>query len=229
MVKKSYAIFVGGQPGSGKTYFVKNYLLNIYKEYKYFDLDNYRDKNFFTNDPIEFSLKTKKDAGNMLNKLSSEAIELHENFIIECSLGKYNKTLINVYNKKNRYNIYIYLAISTLENSLLNIFERYINELDNRMTEVFSCISKYNEFNENLYNIINYADKIYFFNNNEILEINEQDFPNIISLVEDYRRTIYKKEEKKYKDRLKYINKKLSNSNKKSIIHNLDLLNDFFD
>lgn len=228
MVKKAHAIFVGGQPGSGKTYFIENYLNNFFPNYECLDLDKYRNKNIVISDPIVYSNITKKEASKTLEKLSNDAINSKKNFIIECSLGTYNDTLINVHNNKHDYYLHIYLSLSTLENSLLRIFERFINESSIRMTDVDKCILKYNEFNNNLKNIVKYSDKIYCFYNNDIVEIKKVDFNNLINIVNDFRSKIYEKEKNNYIDRLIFINKTLSNNKNSNISNNLKKLNCYF-
>lgn len=157
-IKKPVAIFIGGQPGAGKTGLV----LMTKQEYEKngtdiisFDLDSYRP--FYKNSeiiardyPALYADITGKCAGKIMERLSEKAISEGYNFILEGTMGKSTYTLDLLKEKETNYKIIARLMATAKEESLLSIFERYIEMRNSmgigRLTTVSSHNSKYENF-----------------------------------------------------------------------------------
>lgn len=152
------AIFTGGQPGAGKSGIVlktKREFLEMNKDLIVFDLDMYRGlykKSFeiARRYPDLYSEITGKPAGKIMERLSAEAIKNGYNFILEGTMGKSVYTLDLLQNYKVDYNVIARLLAVSREESLLSIFERYIEMKKamgiGRMTTIESHDKKYNNF-----------------------------------------------------------------------------------
>ena len=152
------AIFTGGQPGAGKSGIVlktKREFLEMNKDLIVFDLDMYRElykKSFeiARRYPDLYSEITGKPAGKIMERLSAEAIKNGYNFILEGTMGKSVYTLDLLQNYKVDYNVIARLLAVSREESLLSIFERYIEMKKamgiGRMTTIEKKKKKYNNF-----------------------------------------------------------------------------------
>lgn len=157
-IGKPVAIFTGGQPGAGKTGIV----LMTKQEYERkgfdiisFDLDSYRP--FYKNAgiiardyPSLYADITGKYAGKIMERLSEKAINEGYNFILEGTMGKSTYTLDLLKEKGIEFEIIARLMATSREESLLSIFERYIEMRKSmgvgRLTTVSSHNSKYDNF-----------------------------------------------------------------------------------
>lgn len=152
------AIFTGGQPGAGKSGLVlktKKEFLEANKDLIVFDLDMYRG---LYKKSLEIAIKypdlyseiTGKAAGKIMEKLSTEAIQKGYNFILEGTMGKSVYTLDILQKYRSDYNIVALLLAVSREESLLSIFERYIEMKKSmgigRMTTIESHDKKYENF-----------------------------------------------------------------------------------
>lgn len=155
---KPIAIFTGGQPGVGKSGIIlktKREFLKKNDDLIVFDLDMYRGlhkKSFeiAKRYPDLYSEITGKTAGKIMERLSEEAIKNGYNFILEGTMGKSVYTLDLLQQYKADYDIVArLLAVSRIE-SLLSIFERYIEMKKamgiGRLTTIESHDNKYNNF-----------------------------------------------------------------------------------
>ena len=152
------AIFTGGQPGAGKSGIVlktKREYLEKNTDLIVFELDMYRGlykKSFeiARRYPDLYSEITGKPAGKIMERLSAEAIKNGYNFILEGTMGKSVYTLDLLQNYKVDYNVIARLLAVSREESLLSIFERYIEMKKamgiGRMTTIESHDKKYNNF-----------------------------------------------------------------------------------
>lgn len=152
------AIFTGGQPGAGKSGFVlktQKEFSRVNKDLIVFDLDMYR--GLYKNSleiakryPDLYSEITGKAAGKIMEKLSEEAIRNGYNFILEGTMGKSVYSLDVLQRYRNDYNIVARLLAVSREESLLSIFERYIEMKKSmgigRMTSIESHNQKYDNF-----------------------------------------------------------------------------------
>ncbi len=120
-----------------------------------FDLDMYRGlykKSFeiARRYPDLYSEITGKSAGKIMERLSAEVIENGYNFILEGTMGKSVYTLDLLQKYKVDYDIVARLLAVSREESLLSIFERYIEMKKamgiGRMTTIESHNKKYNNF-----------------------------------------------------------------------------------
>lgn len=154
------AVFTGGQPGAGKTGIV---LMTKQEHEKRgsdvisFDLDFYR--SFYKNAgiiardyPALYADITGKYAGKIMERLSEKAINERYNFILEGTMGKSTYTLDLLKEKNTDFNIIARLMATSKEESLLSVFERYI-EMRKRMgvgrlTTVSSHNNKYDSFTD---------------------------------------------------------------------------------
>ncbi|MBR3325632.1 MAG: zeta toxin family protein [Clostridia bacterium] len=155
---KPTAIFIGGQPGAGKSALViktKKEFLETQKDIIIFDLDMYR--GLYKNSieiakkyPNLYSEITRKVAGRILEKMSTEAIQNGYNFIIEGTMGKPVYTLDVLQKSSREYNIIVKTLAVSKEESLLSIHERYIEMKKSmgigRMTKIENHNSKYDNF-----------------------------------------------------------------------------------
>lgn len=155
---KPTAIFIGGQPGAGKSALViktKKEFLETQKDIIIFDLDMYR--GLYKNSveiakkyPNLYSEITGKVAGRILEKMSTEAIQNGYNFIIEGTMGKPVYTLDVLQKSSREYNIIVKTLAVSKEESLLSIHERYIEMKKSmgigRMTKIENHNSKYDNF-----------------------------------------------------------------------------------
>lgn len=155
---KPTAIFIGGQPGAGKSALViktKKEFLETQKDIIIFDLDMYR--GLYKNSieiakkyPNLYSEITGKVAGRILEKMSTEAIQNGYNFIIEGTMGKPVYTLDVLQKSSREYNIIVKTLAVSKEESLLSIYERYIEMKKSmgigRMTKIENHNSKYDNF-----------------------------------------------------------------------------------
>ena len=155
---KPTAIFIGGQPGAGKSALViktKKEFLKTQKDIIIFDLDMYR--GLYKNSieiakkyPNLYSEITGKVAGRILEKMSTEAIQNGYNFIIEGTMGKPVYTLDVLQKSSREYNIIVKTLAVSKEESLLSIHERYIEMKKSmgigRMTKIENHNSKYDNF-----------------------------------------------------------------------------------
>ncbi len=155
---KPIAIFTGGQPGAGKSGIILKTKKEFFKkncDLIVFDLDMYRGlhkKSFEIAQryPNLYSEITGKSAGKIMERLSEEAIKNGYNFILEGTMGKSVYTLDLLQKYKADYDIVArLLAVSRIE-SLLSIFERYIEMKKSmgigRITTIESHDNKYNNF-----------------------------------------------------------------------------------
>ena len=155
---KPTAIFIGGQPGAGKSALViktKKEFLETQKDIIIFDLDMYR--GLYKNSieiakkyPNLYSEITGNVAGRILEKMSTEAIQNGYNFIIEGTMGKPVYTLDVLQKSSREYNIIVKTLAVSKEESLLSIHERYIEMKKSmgigRMTKIENHNSKYDNF-----------------------------------------------------------------------------------
>ena len=157
-IGKPVAIFTGGQPGAGKTGIV----LMTKQEYERkgsdiisFDLDSYRP--FYKNAgiiardyPSLYADITGKYAGKIMERLSEKAINEGYNFILEGTMGKSTYTLDVLKENGADFETIARLMATSKEESLLSIFERYIEMRKSmgvgRLTTVSSHNSKYDKF-----------------------------------------------------------------------------------
>ena len=155
---KPFAIMLGGQPGAGKTGLVlktKKEFEKAGKDLIVFDLDSYRG---LYKDAIEiareypelYSEITGKASGKVMERLSDKAIREGYNFVMEGTMGKSAYTIDVLLDMKVDYNIIArVMAVSNVE-SLLSIFERYIEMKKTmgigRITTVESHNLKYDNF-----------------------------------------------------------------------------------
>lgn len=129
------AIFTGGQPGAGKTALLlrtKSKFEKLKKDVLLFDLDSYRNyskncEEIAINYPEHYSYVTGKIAGKIMERLSKKAIIEGYNFILEGTMGKSIYTLDMLQEMQADYNVIVKLIAVSQEESLLSIFERYIN------------------------------------------------------------------------------------------------------
>lgn len=152
------AIFTGGQPGAGKSSIVlktKREFLAMKKDLIVLDLDLYRGlhkKSFeiAKKYPDLYSEITGKSAGIIMERLSKDAIEGGYNFVLEGTMEKSVYTLDLLQGYKTDYEIIAKLLAVSREESLLSIFERYIEMKKStgigRMTTMESHDKKYNNF-----------------------------------------------------------------------------------
>ena len=133
----------------------KKEFLEMNKDLIVFDLDMYRGlykKSFeiARRYPDLYSEITGKSAGKIMERLSAEAIENGYNFILEGTMGKSVYTLDLLQKYKVDYDIVARLLAVSREESLLSIFERYIEMKKamgiGRMTTIESHNKKYNNF-----------------------------------------------------------------------------------
>jgi hypothetical protein len=152
------AIFTGGQPGAGKSGLIlktKREFAKMNKDLIVFDLDMYRAlyKNSFEIAKIYpdlYSEITAKSSGKIMERLSMYAIKNGYNFILEGTMGKSIDTLDLLQNNGADYDVVARLLAVSREESLLSIFERYIEMKKNmgigRMTAIESHDKKYSNF-----------------------------------------------------------------------------------
>ena len=152
------AIFTGGQPGAGKSSIIlktKQEFVKQNKDLIVFDLDIYR--GFYKNSieiakkyPELYSEITGKASGRVMEMLSEEAIKKGYDFILEGTMGKSVYTLDVLKKYRDDYNIIARLMAVSKEESLLSIFERYIEMKKNmgigRLTQIESHNKKYSNF-----------------------------------------------------------------------------------
>ena len=155
---KPIAIFTGGQPGAGKSSIIlktKKEFIELNKNLIVLDLDLYRGlykKSFeiAKKYPDLYSEITGRAAGKIMERLSAEVIENGYNFILEGTMGKSTYTLDLLQRNKENYDIVARLLAVSREESLLSIFERYIEMKKamgiGRMTAIGSHDRKYNNF-----------------------------------------------------------------------------------
>ena len=128
------AVFVGGQPGSGKSEIVNKTIKEFYEQDKkivLLDLDIYRAlyKNYFSllvNSSNLYSNITNNAIGKLAEKLSEYVILKKYNFIFEGTMGKYPYTLELLKKSSEKYNVVVKIMAVCREESILSIFERYI-------------------------------------------------------------------------------------------------------
>lgn len=156
--EKPTAIFIGGQPGAGKSALViktKKEFLDAQKDIIILDLDMYR--GLYKNSieiakkyPNLYSEITGKAAGRILEKISTEAIQEGYSFIIEGTMGKPVYTLEVLQKSSRKYNIIVKTLAVSKEESLLSIHERYIEMKKSmgigRMTKIENHNLKYDNF-----------------------------------------------------------------------------------
>lgn len=157
------AILTGGQQGSGKT----NLILSSLEKFKrnsvaILDLDAYRGfyKNCFSlmkSCPNHYAEIINKDAGKIMEVLTMELINKKYNFIFEGTLGKSAYTLDLLLDSKIEYRIIIKIMAVCREESLLSIFERYLESYKEcgigRLTTIKSHDATYYKFTERIKNI----------------------------------------------------------------------------
>lgn len=152
------AVLTGGQPGAGKT----GLMLKTKQEFAQkdmdivsFDLDSYRcfykNAGIIARDYPEFYADiTGKAAGKVMERLSEKAIKEGYNFILEGTMGKSVYTLDVLKDLGADFNIVARLMAVSREESLLSIFERYIEMRKSmgigRLTTIESHDSKYDNF-----------------------------------------------------------------------------------
>lgn len=155
---KPIAIFIGGQPGAGKS----GLILKTSKEFLernqdliVFDLDMYRglyksSLEIAKKYPDLYSEITGKAAGRIMEMLSTEAIQNGYNFVLEGTMGGQIYTLDVLQSYRSDYQILARLLAVSREESLLSIFERYIEMKKSmgigRMTTIESHEKKYHNF-----------------------------------------------------------------------------------
>ncbi|MBQ8299622.1 MAG: zeta toxin family protein [Clostridia bacterium] len=152
------AILTGGQPGAGKT----GIIMKTKQEFKQngadiivFDLDSYRpfykDASVIaSNYPELYAGITGKAAGKVMERLSEKAIREGYSFVMEGTMGKSTYTLDMLQDMNADFNIVTRLMAVSREESLLSIFERYLEMRKSlgfgRLTTVDSHNDKFDNF-----------------------------------------------------------------------------------
>lgn len=174
------AIFVGGSPGSGKTYFINKNIKGSEK-YKRFDLDNYR-KNLSLDD------KVTEEAGLLMNCDIKKAISNKENIILECTMSKNSNTFYEIL-KNDNYTVEVILVIAPLDECILSVYERFFKT--GRLTKFDNIIKKYNLFIENIYDLQKLKISIKLFSKlkNQYIYNSKSNLLDIKNIVEEELKT----------------------------------------
>ncbi|MDO5556822.1 MAG: zeta toxin family protein [Clostridia bacterium] len=156
------AIFVGGQPGAGKSEIVfkeEKKFENLNKSLIKIDLDIYR--NLFKNAkeisekyPQNFSNITNKEAAKIMEKISEETINNGYDFIVEGTMAQKIYTLELIKKSNKKYNIIIKVMAVSKEESLLSIFERYIKMRKENKIARLTSIENHNIKYKNFLNVV---------------------------------------------------------------------------
>lgn len=217
------AVLIGGQQGSGKTEIVRKTIQDFYKKNKHIvllDLDIYRVlyKNYLgilINNSDLYSTITNNSIGKLAEKLSSYVISKKYNFIFEGTMGKYPYTLDLLKKSTIKYNIIVKVMAVCREESILGIFERYI-ELKKatnigRLTTIEDHDSRY----FNLPKVINEIEKdnieveIYQRLNDSINMVYKTSSPN--NKYENAEKSIIEARKKSYNDCVISLNTRIDN------------------
>lgn len=133
-INRPEAIVTGGQPGAGKSAIVLKSKYDFAQEGResiILDVDTYRGlyKNavkIAQKYPELYSEITDGAVGKVMERLIDDAIAGGYNFIFEGTMGKSASILDKLQASKNNYGITVRLMAVSREESLLSIFERYL-------------------------------------------------------------------------------------------------------
>jgi ABC-type uncharacterized transport system ATPase component len=150
------AVFVAAQPGAGKTAAAKlaKTELKQYGGYIHVDADIMRER-IQTNDKKFASEVTQKDAGRLANALREKAIKNHRNIVEEGTFRKSDAASERIeFLRAENYSVELLAVATSLEESLLGVFQRHEREYTNpevsnpRFVSVAFCNMAFDGFNE---------------------------------------------------------------------------------
>lgn len=124
------AIFVTGQPGSGKTTLRNRILQLSAKPYYILDLDDVRSRLMREFSSADATISEwNKVASKYLNVMRDYAVEHHKNLLFDQS-GKNGEALLRTFKqlRKNNYHLGLYVTATPFEISMLRCAYRFINE-----------------------------------------------------------------------------------------------------
>ena len=162
---KPTAIVIGGQPGAGKSSLVLKSNLEFYlngNDMVILDMDIYRSlyKNSFyiaRNFPDYYEKITGTVTGKIMEKLSKKVIEEGYNFIFEGTMGKSIYTIELLQKSSKKFNVIARIMAVSREESLLSIYERY---LEMRKKSGVGRLVNINEHDERYTNLLNIAGSL---------------------------------------------------------------------
>lgn len=237
------AIIIGGPQGSGKTNLVlmSNLMLTKTNEKAIIlDLDSYRGFyenafKIFINYPNDYEKITNKAVGKIMENITSDVLNYNYNFIFEGTFGGSIYTL-NETLKYNKYNVVVRLMCVCREDSLLSIFERYINSKESiglgRLTKIEEHDKRYYGILDNLKKIAKIDVNVEIYKKNNVSYLPELLYEtkgrniNLYDIMLKLRKNSYNETKLTFKKRLGYINEYLyKNETNADVLCELEKLN----
>lgn len=229
-VKNPEIHIVVGQAGAGKSNLTK-IILEKYSNIVLLNTDHYKKYNplknlIMDNHPLMFGYLTALDCFLHRDKLYEKAVSENYNILIEVSPSTKEKLFnIDLEELKDKgYKVVFHILATSIQNSLLSIFERYERELSSenktaKLTDLSRAVDSYIAVENILQNIIKLdfvTVKLYSRNHNQIQRTTSKNYA--IKKFEELREQDKKETLKNLDKRIKKLTKQILKTNNPSYL-----------